>query len=453
MNKPILALLSTVVLGSAVGLGGCGSAGMAGGPDEQDMGTGSMNPDLTPPTPQIKHVVLISQENHTFDTYFGRYCTAPSGSNPTCNTGPSCCERAPSQEASGAGPVTLDDALNASYDPDHTHDCEMNEMNGGKMDRYVTGTSCSDARNFAIATPAVIQPYFDLATKYAMADRYFQPVIGQSSSNDMYYAVARFVFRDNDRIPKAQGHGCWYPLKSTTQYTGQTTIADLLINKGHTFATYGEGYDAMVAATVCPTSIPGDCTSTVTFPGLPTSCTYDSSDYPWQYYAQFADNPLYIKDYTKLAKDVAAGKLPTFSFVKGTSYHTEHPNFGNKISFGVAFVNEVIGTILSSQYAEDTLILVTWDEGGGYYDHIAPPGPNPIDGEAYGTRIPFIAVGKFAKKNFVSHVQMEHSSVVKFLEYNFLDGQTGQLKARDTNVNNIGSLLDPSTTGIFIPET
>ena len=63
-----------------------------------------------------------------------------------------------------------------------------------------------------------------------------------------------------------------------------------------------------------------------------------------------------------------------------------------------------------------------------------------------------IAMGPFARKNYVSHVVMEHSSIVKFIEWNWLRQKTGQLGARDTNVNNIGSLLDPSTTGIPVPE-
>ena len=68
-----------------------------------------------------------------------------------------------------------------------------------------------------------------------------------------------------------------------------------------------------------------------------------------------------------------------------------------------------------------------------------------------GTRVPLIALGPFARTNVVSHVPMEHSSIVKFLEFNYL-GATGQLRARDAVVNNIGSLLDPARTGVTVPE-
>ena len=103
------------------------------------------------------------------------------------------------------------------------------------------------------------------------------------------------------------------------------------------------------------------------------------------------------------------------------------------------------------RYADDTLILVTWDEGGGFFDHVAPPAESAVDHEAPGTRVPLIAIGRFARHNVVSHVELEHSSIVRFLEWNFT-GTTGQLHNRDAVVNNLGSLLDPATTGIPVPE-
>src|SRR4051794_615765 len=96
------------------------------------------------PASKIDHLVVIVQENHTFDSYFGRYCTAAAGSSPACTDGPACCEAVPATEPGGASPVTLDDAANASYDPSHLADCETDEVNGGKMDRFVTSTKCGD---------------------------------------------------------------------------------------------------------------------------------------------------------------------------------------------------------------------------------------------------------------------------------------------------------------------
>ncbi len=400
------------------------------------------------PRSKIAHVVLIVQENHTFDAYFGAYCKAASGSNPTCTSGPSCCEAAPAKDPSGASPVTLDDSENATYDPNHTQPCELGEIDDGKMDRFVTGTSCSSGQNFAIAPVQVAQPYWDLASQNALADRWFQPIAGQSSSNDMYFATAHWVFTDNAYQPASNGHGCELPPTPTIEYSGQTTIGDLLLAEGRTFSTYAEGYAAMLAAPLCP-SPPSDCTMTpVPLPTPP--CVYQPDDIPFEYYAQFEDKAQVERDLADLVTDLQAGTLPDFAYVKRVQYKNEHPGYGTKISMGTTAVQQVVDWVAGSPYADDTLVLVTWDEGGGFFDHVAPPPANPADGQPYGTRVPVLAIGRFAAKGTVSHVVMEHSSIVRFLEWNFL-GTTGQLGARDANVANIGSLLDPAQTGSVVP--
>jgi phospholipase C len=85
-------------------------------------------------------VVLIVEENHTFDAYFGKYCTAPSGSHPSCTKGPGCCEAPPATDPSGASPVVLDDPGNESKDRDHDQVCEIAQIDNGAMDHYVTGS-------------------------------------------------------------------------------------------------------------------------------------------------------------------------------------------------------------------------------------------------------------------------------------------------------------------------
>jgi phospholipase C len=194
-------------------------------------------------------------------------------------------------------------------------------------------------------------------------------------------------------------------------------------------------------------------------------CVYDPSDIPFLYHQRFTDaanggNPTpYVKDYSALQADLNAGTLPSFSFVKPRAFRNEHPNVST-IADGVAFVKSMVDMILSSaSYGNNTLVLLTWDEGGGFYDHVAPPAspPTAVDSDdngaavPYGTRVPLLAIGPFSKKGTVSHAVLEHSSVVKFLEWNFLT-QTGQLGARDGWVQNIGSLLDPNATGIPVPE-
>jgi phospholipase C len=458
---------------------------------------------------KIEHVVLIVQENHTFDNYYGKYCTAPAGSAPDCTTGRSCCEAAPPADPRGTPPVVLDDASNFAADRNHKFDCEIEQINGGQMNNFCSGASgadtcfgqgpaCASNDNWAIAEGVnptdTVHYYWELADKSALADRYFQPVVGSSSSNDMYFAGAHFRFRDNEDIPDVAA-GTDFMMKRSlgkgglcvditgctstkrTTFTGIPTIASLMLAAGKTFAVYADGYAAAVEAaktgdcadpakaTECPYN---DCTIAETgHPVACRGCLFDPSDIPFLYYDHFADRiegdtrtpSPNIRDYNTFFDDVSKGTLPHFAFLKPRVFRNEHPNF-SKITDGAAFVKKTIDFVTGSpKYKDNTLVLVTWDEGGGFFDHVAPPAGPPADVDAdpsgnpvpYGTRVPLIAVGTFAKAGRISHKTMEHSSIVKFIEYNFLT-KTGQLEARDAWANGIGSVLDPSKTGIPIPE-
>jgi len=423
---------------AGLGLAACGGGGSGGG------GGGSQTAS------KIEHVIVVIQENISFDNYFGTYCQAPTGSNPTCTQGPGCCEAAPATDpGSGATPLLLDDTQHGAFDPDHTADCEISEINGGRMDAYVTSEICGDPQNFAYADEATVGPYRDLARQYALADRFFQPVVGESSSNDMYYARAAFVFPDNEFVPDSIGQYCTLNINPRATYTDQT-LGDLLADAGVPWAFYMEGYDAMraaVAQNTCPMAPPECGTGLFIYP-----CVYDPSDIPFQYYPRFRDNPEFMRDYSQLADDIAAGELPSVTFVKAIGYKTEHPGYLDTISAGIEFVTGVIDRVQASPYADDTLILLTYDESGGYFDHVAPPPNSTVDGKAYGPRIPTLAIGRFARRNTISHVTMEHSSIVKFIEWNWLQKKTGQLGTRDAVVHNIGSLLDPAQTGVRVPD-
>ena len=411
------------------------------------------NDSCAGPCPQsnIEHVVVIVQENHTFDDHFGRYCTAPPGSSPTCNDGPACCEAAPTTDPTGAPLGDLDDDACATYGPDNGSTCESAEMDGGKMDAYAAGVAnCSDPRNLVLADPAIIQPYWDLAAQGALADRYFQPVVGASSANDLYMARAQFVFDDDDYGPQgAVGVACTLGASQQKQFAG-TTIGDLLSAADVPWKYYAGGYDAQVAATAQGTCAPkpDDCTGGLAF----YPCTFDPSDVPFEYYASTRDDPAHIGDDTELVSDLQNGSLPAVAFVRAVGWKSEHPGQLTKLSLGVAYVASLIDAIENSPYRDSTLVLLTYDESGGYWDHVAPPPPSAVDGKSYGPRIPMLAVGPFAKKNYVSHVVMEHSSIVKLIEWNFLGGVTGQLAGRDAVVANMGSLLDPAKTGVAVPE-
>jgi phospholipase C len=398
----------------------------------------------------IKHLVVIVQENHTFDAYFGKYCDAAPGSNPTCHNGPMCCEAAPATEPMGASPVVLDDAKNGSYDPNHSFDCEITEVNGGLMDGFVTGVpACASPDNFAIAdaTGSPLDPYRTLASTYALADHYFQPVIGASSANDMYLARGAYVFKDNTVNTKSIGSTC-STNGNKMSYT-DTTVADLLNTCNVPWVWYSGGYQIMkdmVANGMCPNADPMCPVNFAIYP-----CIYDPTDVPFQFYDSLKDDPAHFKDINDFFTDIAAGNLAPVTFVKPIGFETEHTFFQIKLSTGVTRVQQILTAVNDSQFAADTLVILVYDEGGGEFDHVSPPATSTVDCQPYGTRVPMLAIGNFAKANYISHVQMEHSSIVKFIEWNWLGAQTGQLGTRDTQVNNIGDMLDPAKTGTAVP--
>lgn len=409
------------------------------------------------PETDITHVVVIVQENHSFDQYFAAYCRQ---AGTDCNNTP-----AYANPYEPLTPVATSDATTMAYDPNHDQECELHEMDGGKMDQYTTpdpvasydtGYLCGSPSNFAEAPADATSPvaqYHDWAAHSgSLADNYFQPVAGASSSNDMYFWTTHFVFKDNDVEPKANGKQCSTNM-NVAQYPDATNenLGHVLDSADVSWAWYAEGYDDMTTASAsaippgCPVP-PVDCGAHV--PSYP--CVFDPSDIPSEYYASSADNPVHMKDYTKLSADIAAGTLPSVSFVKAIGYRSEHPGYGTKLSDGVAFVKRTVDAIENNPTLKDnTLVLVAWDESGGYWDHVAPPASveNYADGSPvpYGPRVPFLALGTFAATGTVSHVQLEHSSVTKFIEWNWLH-HTGQLGGRDASaaVHNLGSMLDPN---------
>ncbi len=407
-------------------------------------------------TPPIPHVVVIVQENHTFDNYFGNWCTAAPGSNPSCGSGPSCCEAAPAKDPAGSAPVVLDDTEESKFDPDHSQACELFEIDHGAMDRY---TACADGgccspTHFAIASGAPdgsIAPYLAYAAQYAINDHYFQSVAGQSSSNDMYLATAKFVFLDNTEIPDTKGYTCTSSVNldpdagipgwaTPTSHPGMANLGSLLLTNGHTFAFYAEGYDVIVDAGVLCPGPPMDCPASVNI----YPCLYSPSDDPFAFFPDVVSNPANpLRDFGRLQADLAGGTLPDVSFVKALGYKSEHPGYGQTLTAGVTFVTGVVDAIAASAYAKDTLVLITWDESGGFFDHVAPPATSTVDDQPYGPRLPVLAIGPLARPATVDHTPLEHASIVKFIEWDFL-GSTGQLKARDATANNIGGLLETS---------
>lgn len=388
----------------------------------------------------IEHIIIFISENHSFDSIYGNYCKAETHSNPTCNLGPECCEAAP-EKLHGIKPYTLSDTQNARYGPCHQSDCENSEINGGKMNKYLINGVGSHPYNFAVAKDDIFSAknYFKFAKEGAIADNFFQSSAGASCQNNMFFAAAKFVFLDNVSIPQSRqinGAKCFKEGSDKFNSYYDPTIADVLNVCNITWTFYAEGFNEKPNSDQC-------------YPYY-----YDASDDPFTYFpslTEYKTSEYNFRDYTDLINDIKNKTLPSVSYIKGLGIHSEHPEYPGSFLTGQMLSNQVYETVMNSEYyRNNTLIILLPDESGGFYDHKSPPPINKIDGNQYGPRTQFVALGDMVKKNYISHVLMEPSSIIRFIEWNWV-GNEGILQARDLLVNNIGDIIDNEKAGVQVP--
>jgi phospholipase C len=357
---------------------------------------------------RIRRLVLVFQQGRSFDSYFGHYCQAPPGSEPTCGEGPACCEGMPLAIA-GADRCRQLNPEDDSYVPNASGACLREKMNSGAMDRFAASTvaGCGDPRDFACSQPGIvgnpIGAYHELARRGALADRYFASIADSAELNFIYFVLT----------------GYWPQIA------------------GASF----ESVDALTAYAQIPSAL---------YLADPLS-TFGQTE-PYYYDGHWA----YFRYLDELAYDIASEQLPAISIAIAGPDANEAPGRPASLTDGIAFATGIAKQIAESpRYAEETLVIITHFTSGGFYDHVSPPPPPPstIDpaNVPYGPRVPFLALGAGVRPNHVSHVPLEHSSLTRFIEWNWFDGQTGQLGFRDQFVNNLGSLFDPAATGIAVP--
>ncbi|HWT06813.1 MAG TPA: alkaline phosphatase family protein, partial [Xanthomonadales bacterium] len=128
-----------------------------------------------------------------------------------------------------------------------------------------------------------------------------------------------------------------------------------------------------------------------------------------RYGTDWANNE--IAPETSILNDVANGTLRSVSFVTPDALNSDHARFPS--ATGPMWVSSIVSAIGNSKYWKDTAIFVTWDDWGGWYDHVVPP---KIDQNGPGFRVPLIAISPYAKHGYVSHVQFETSSITRYIE-------------------------------------
>lgn len=398
----------------------------------------------------IGHIMVIYLENHSFDSLFGLFPGA---------RGVTEAEMLPRQvdqygrvykvlppvmEADAhhtLKPSTRfpTDIPNAPFDigrylsldeppPDLTHRFYMHQMqiNGGNNDRFAQLSSAGALTlgHYNIEKTAL----WRYAKEFTLADNFFQAAFGGSFLNHQWLVCACMpVFKDAPedlrqwRIDSATGKILSDPAVSPEGYALATvqphyppfdpnsvskprlppqtrpTIGDRLSERKVKWAWYSGGWDDAVA-------------------GAETNGRFQYHHQPFVYYQNYAPGTLarkeHLKDEKDLMRDIAKGQMPDVVFYKPVGVETEHPGYSNIIAADRK-VETLVEAVKASKHWKDTVIIVTYDEFGGFWDHVPPP---VVDAYGPGTRIPAVIISPLAKKGFVDHTRYDTTSILKLIE-------------------------------------
>jgi phospholipase C len=441
-------LLTAVSAGASNGPGGHGNIGGLAG---------------------INHLVVIYDENHSFDNLYGLFPGANgiSRASDTATTQVDLATGQPyaclPQTDSHLTGVCLPDqpfditqyvpANQKTRDLVHRYYQEQVQIDGGRMDKFVT---VSDAQGLSLGYyPTNQLPVAKEAAQYVLADNFFHAAFGGSFLNHQWlvcactpvYANAVSDGSSKDLHTVLGAHGL--PTKDgqlTTKATGDyavntifpaspptipaaqlplltnPTIGDELSASGVSWAWYSGGWNDAVAGHADP--------------------LFQYHHQPFNYYANFAPgtpghpNPAraHLQDETNFIAAAHAGTLPAVSFVKPIGADNEHPGYTDVLR-GEQHLLDLINDVRNGPNWSDTAIVITYDEHGGFWDHVAPPTTaSHSDIWGPGSRVPTIVISPLAKRHFVDHTLYDTTSILATIERRW---DLAPLGSRDANANDL----------------
>ena len=406
----------------------------------------------TPPAPStlaaIDHVVVIYQENWSFDGLFGKFpgangLAAASAASiaQTDRDGRPYATLPPSIDTRPNPPVTetripanlpvapFDLApfvppTSRTGNPIHRFYQQQYQINGGRMDRFVAWTNVGGlAMSYYDATD---WPLGRLAREFVLADNFFHAAFGGSFLNHMWLICACTPrWPDAPADLRAQLDGSGRMVKDgevtpddyivNTAYTINTphparitdthhlvpnltlpTIGDRLDERGLTWAWYSGGWKDALA-------------------GKPHA-RFAYHHQPFAYFAKWADGTpakaRHLRDEADFLADAAAGRLPAVSFVKPLGINNEHPNSSEPLA-GQQHMAKLVEAVRAGPQWPRTLIVITYDENGGRWDHVAPP---VVDRWGPGTRVPAVIVSPHVRRGHVDHTRYDTTAILKLIE-------------------------------------
>jgi acid phosphatase len=445
-----------------------GYAPSEGGVALADGSAGSASDAATPAgLSQVNHVVVIFLENWSFDSLYAEFqgadglagaLAAPPQVDPSTGQPYTVLPQTESHMPAGLPnkPFALDPYLSVadetSMDLTTNFYLEQEQIDDGKMDLFVAKDVAKGLTMGYFHTSDL--PLAAEARQYTLCDHFFHSVFGGSIQNHIFLisaAVAVFpnapdslkAVLNDAGLPETNpdsgalqsgpltpdGHvvGTVYSVNSPHPATtppsqllpSQTmpTIGDSLSAKNVDWAWYAGGWNAALA-------------------GMPDAGgdEYQFHHQPFVYFANYADGTpgraAHLKDETDFLAAAQAGTLPPVSFVKPAGVDNEHPNYADVIT-GELHAEDLINAVRNGPNWKDAAIIVTYDENGGFWDHVAPP-----KGDMWGpgTRVPAIVISPFAKKAYVDSTVYETSSITALIEHRW---GLAPLGTRDANAGDL----------------
>ena len=385
-------LIKGMAAGGALALTGCGSGNPSSGNTVTDPG-GSLPPLPNPEESGIDHIIVVMMENRSYDHYLG---WVPGGDGIQ--------EGLQFPDKNGDLQSTFRLSQDPAYgfqgcgqaDPDHSYDGGRVELNGGSMDGWLqtSGTEIGDHFPIGYYTKDDVPFNAGVADNWTLCDRYFCSILSQTFPN-RFYMHAGQTDRNNNALT----------------LSNLPTIWDRLADAGRSARFY--------------------------FSDLPIIGLFG------------AKHVAITQNFTQFLLDAQLGLLPDVSYID--------PNFGGSVGegtgismddhpradirWGQSFLNQVYNAIRNSPQWDRTLLIINYDEWGGFFDHVVPPFA-PVTPEEFsligndgrlGFRVPCYLIGPRVRRNHVSHVQFDHNSILNFICWRF--GMPPLGARGDTSIN------------------
>ncbi|MDQ6661372.1 MAG: alkaline phosphatase family protein [Chloroflexota bacterium] len=308
----------------------------------------------------INHILIACQENRTFDEYFGYYPKAGAFGIPAHYSQP---------DGHGGTVTPYHFFLPLSFDLSHSWQDIHKEWNNGAMNGFYT-TDGSSALGYYDGSDLAY--YYALADSFTLCGSYFCPLLGPSTPNRI--AMVSGTAGGNTSNSISKGSLDWL------------TIVDLLDAHGITWKCYNLG--------------------------IGTGSLEDFN--PLSFFKRWQNDPRMSFHEDDYYEDLKNGTLPQVTFLVTEALISEHPPAD--IQMGQDKMADVTNALIASKLWQSSALFFTYDEGGGYFDHVAPP---QVDAYGLGFRVPMLVISPWARRGYLSGQVYEHSSILKFIERRF----------------------------------